>query len=264
MIKLPIIVQPTAGLCNRMRTIAAATVLAELLGRKMVVVWASDATLNASFRSLFKPLPFKVFDVKLKSFCQRLIWHFCTKILRYKVYDDKWIYDNARGKDFSTWKKLIGGGIYLYASSDIFISQGEYSIFKITEEIKQQTLHSHNGIIGIHIRRTDNEMSIKHSPTELFINKIRQELQQNPTQQFYLATDDEVEEQRIKQMFHDNIIVYKKQSLDRNDPVAIRDAVIDLYNLAHCKKIYGSYYSSFSDIAALWGGIEKEVLKTTK
>ena len=158
----------------------------------------------------------------------------------------------------------MGGGIYLYASSDIFISQGEYSIFKITEEIKQQTLHSHNGIIGIHIRRTDNEMSIKHSPTELFINKIRQELQQNPTQQFYLATDDEVEEQRIKQMFHDNIIVYKKQSLDRNDPVAIRDAVIDLYNLAHCKKIYGSYYSSFSDIAALWGGIEKEVLKTTK
>ena len=107
-------------------------------------------------------------------------------------------------------------------------------------------------------------MSIKHSPTELFINKIRQELQQNPTQQFYLATDDEAEEQRIKQMFPDNIIVYKKQSLDRNDPVAIRDAVIDLYNLAHCKKIYGSYYSSFSDIAALWGGIEKDVLKTTK
>ena len=263
-IKLPIIVQPTAGLCNRMRTIAAATVLAELLGRKMVVVWASDATLNASFRSLFKPLPFKVFDVRLKSFCQRLIWHFFKKILRYKVYDDKWIYENARGKEFSTWKNLIGRRIYLYASSDIFISQGDYSIFKITEEIKQQTLHSHDGIIGIHIRRTDNEMSIRHSPTELFIHKIEDDIKNNPDQKFYLATDDKAEEQRIKQMFPDNIIVYKKQSLDRNDPVAIRDAVIDLYNLAHCKKIYGSYYSSFSDIAALWGGIEKEVLKTTK
>ena len=64
MINLPIIVQPTAGLCNRMRTIAAASVLAERLGRKMIVVWTSDATLNASFRSLFKPLPFKVIDVK--------------------------------------------------------------------------------------------------------------------------------------------------------------------------------------------------------
>lgn len=133
MIKLPIIFQPTAGLCNRMRTIAAATVLAELLGRKMVVVWAIDATLNASFRSLFKPLPFKVFDVRLRSFCQRLIWHFFTKILRYKVYDDKWICENARGKDFSTWKKLIGG-IYLYASSDIFISQRDYSIFKLQKK----------------------------------------------------------------------------------------------------------------------------------
>ena len=63
-------------------------------------------------------------------------------------------------------------------------------------------------------------------------------------------------------MFPNTITVYDKQSLDRNDPIAIRDAVIDLYNLAHCKKIYGSYYSSFSDIAALWGGIEKEVLMT--
>ena len=139
-IKLPIIVQPTAGLCNRMRTIAAATVLAELLGRKMVVVWASDATLNASFRSLFKPLPFKVFDVRLKSFCQRLIWHFFKKILRYKVYDDKWIYENARGKEFSTWKNLIGRRSYLYASSDIFISQGDYSIFEFTLKSRQADL----------------------------------------------------------------------------------------------------------------------------
>lgn len=263
MINLPIIVQPTAGLCNRMRTIAAASVLAERLGRKMIVVWTSDATLNASFRSLFKPLPFKVIDVRLQSFFQRFIWHFCTKILRYKIYDDKWIYDNARGKDFSTWRHLIEGKrIYMHASSDIFISQGDYSIFKVTEEIKRHTLHSSGDCIGIHIRRTDNEMSVRYSPTELFIRKIEEEIKGNPAQQFYLATDDKTEEEHLLQMFPDNITVYEKQSLDRNDPIAIRDAVIDLYNLAHCKKIYGSYYSSFSDIAALWGGIEKEVLKT--
>ena len=150
----------------------------------------------------------------------------------------------------------------MHASSDIFISQGDYSIFKVTEEIKRHTLHSHDNIIVIHIRRTDNEMSVRYSPTELFIRKIEEEINVNPTQQFYLATDDKTEEGHLLQMFPDNITVYEKQSLDRNDPIAIRDAVIDLYNLAQCKKIYGSYYSSFSDIAALWGGIEKEVLKT--
>lgn len=49
--------------------------------------------------------------------------------------------------------------------------------------------------------------------------------------------------------------------MDRNTEVAIVDAMIDLTNLASCKKIYGSYYSSFSDVAAIWGNIEKEVLK---
>ena len=89
----------------------------------------------------------------------------------------------------------------MHASSDIFISQGDYSIFKVTEEIKRHTLHSHDNIIGIHIRRTDNEMSVRYSPTELFIRKIEEEINVNPTQQLYLATDDKTEEKHLLQMF---------------------------------------------------------------
>ena len=35
------------------------------------------------------------------------------------------------------------------------------------------------------------------------------------------------------------------------------DALLDLYCLAACKKIIGSYFSSFTDTAASLGGIEK-------
>ena len=90
---------------------------------------------------------------------------------------------------------------------------------------------------------------------------MRDELHAHPDAKFYLATDDPVEEERFLSEFGDRILVYKKHSLDRNDPIAIKDALIDLYNLSQCRKILASYYSSFSDVAALWGNIEKEVLK---
>lgn len=263
MTKLPLIVQPTGGLCNRMRTIAAAAELASILGCRMCVIWTRDVSLNARFDSLFQPLPIPVVEVRLGSFLQRLLWHFCRHILRYRVFDDVWIYAHARGKDLSLWRgEMERKPVYICASCDIFKNEGDYSMFRLAEELKPRTLSSYNGVIGLHIRRTDNVKSVNFSPTFLFIRKIEEILKENSQARFYLATDDAAEETMLQQRFPENIILYKKESLDRNSPVAIRDAVIDLYNLAHCGKIYGSFWSSFSDIAALWGGIEKEVLKT--
>lgn len=258
---LPIIVQPTGGLCNRMRTIAAAARLAEILGKKIWVFWTCDVTLNAPFRLLFQPLPFPVVELRLGSFVQRLLWFVCRKLLHYRVYDDTWVSD-ARGKDMALWKdEIVQRPIFLWTSSDIFKGGGDYSIFRMSDDLKAHALPSYDNVIGVHIRRTDNEKSVRFSPTELFVRKIEEELKANPSSRFYLATDDPKEEAFLCTC-SDRIIVYKKESLDRNSPAAIRDAVIDLYNLAHCQKIYGSYWSSFSDVAALWGGIEKEVLKT--
>ena len=135
-------------------------------------------------------------------------------------------------------------------------------MFRLAEALKPRTLSNPDDVVAIHIRRTDNVKSVRYSPTSLFTEKIAEVLSENPAVRFYLATDDATEETTLQQRFPGKIIIYKKESLDRNSPVAIRDAVIDLYNLAHCGKIYGSFWSSFSDIAALWGGIEKEVLKT--
>lgn len=104
-------------------------------------------------------------------------------------------------------------------------------------------------------------MSIKYSPSELFLEAIEKEIENNSAVKFYLATDDSQEEKLITERFGDRICTYKKRSVDRNTEVAIVDAMIDLTNLASCYKIYGSYYSSFSDVAAIWGNIEKKVLK---
>lgn len=181
------------------------------------------------------------------------------------LLDNDWINGKARMKDPSLWIKTIEGKkLFIHSSSDILFSDGDYNIFKIKEEMLPKNAKSFPlyGAYGIHIRRTDNEMAVKYSPTSLFIDKMEKLLRINPNVKFFLATDEPSEERLFLDRFGDSIITHHKKSFDRNDPQAIRDAVIDLWFLAHCRKIYGSYWSSFSDVAALWGNIEKEILKT--
>lgn len=256
-------VQPLGGLCNRMRVIVSAASLAKKLGRRMVIVWTQDQSLNARFDELFEPIPYKIIETKLTSLSQRLRWNYLTHIRHCKVLDDTWISENARGKDYSLWKEQVEKvDVFINANLDILFD-GDYRIFKAKESLLDQwnNVCIDNDVIGIHIRRTDNLYAVKYSPTVLFLEKIKEEIELNPSIRFYLATDDPTEEEIFLKEYGEKIMIYHKHSLDRNNPFAIKDAVIDLYNLSRCSKIYGSYYSSFSDTAALWNGIEKVELK---
>ena len=95
-------------------------------------------------------------------------------------------------------------------------------MFKISNEIAQNILNFGKDTIGIHIRRTDNKKSVLFSPTELFVERIDQEITENKNVKFYLATDDLNEERFMKQRYGDRIICYPKTSLDRNNPQAMR------------------------------------------
>ena len=177
--------------------------------------------------------------------------------------NDAWIASEARGKDYILWKsKIENVNILINTNLDVLFD-GDYSIFRVKKNLlmNMNNVVTNNNTIGVHIRRTDNVNALKYSPTDLFVEKIKEELYQNSDICIYLATDDPNEEKNFISEFGNKIIIYKKHSLDRNNPIAIKDAVLDLYNLSHCRKIYGSYYSSFSDTAALWTGIEKIELK---
>lgn len=257
-----LIAQPLGGLCNRMRVITGAAELAKALGKELVVIWTQDSTLNARFSDLFMPIPYRVIEVQLASLPQRILWHTLTKALGYRVLNDEWIKQNARGFAMEQWIDQIKDyNLLINANLDIILD-GDYSIFRPSKKILPRLMNiDRENTIGIHIRRTDNENATRYSPTHLFFERIQQDIVQNPGICYYLATDDPHEEAAFEQEFGDRILIYKKESLDRNNPVAIRDAVVDLCNLSHCNKIYGSYYSSFSDTAALWSGIEKEEIK---
>jgi hypothetical protein len=109
--------------------------------------------------------------------------------------------------------------------------------------------------IGIHIRRTDNKKSIEGSPLESFLTKMRE----LPDAFFVVATDDLDVKQRIEQEFLGRC-VFPAQVLSRRTEEGMLHGVLDFFALSKCSKILGSYWSSFSEIAASYGNIKLTVV----
>ncbi|MCD8298085.1 MAG: hypothetical protein LUC88_10985 [Prevotella sp.] len=110
-------------------------------------------------------------------------------------------------------------------------------------------------MVGVHIRGTDNVKSKLHSPFNVFVNFINKELIKDPNTKFYLATDEIEFKKKLIDMF-DDIIITNREVLNRNSLEGMEGALIDLYCLSKTDYIIGSYYSSFSEIAAEIGGIK--------
>lgn len=104
--------------------------------------------------------------------------------------------------------------------------------------------------ISVHIRRTDHVVSIANSKTDDFVEKMQEELNQNPDTRFFLATDDLTEEERIISIFGDKIIVQKNKDLRRSSKEGMHCSLIDLMCLAGGKCVIGSQRSIFSKVSA--------------
>ena len=119
---------------------------------------------------------------------------------------------------------------------------------RISERIRSFDAH----VVGVHIRRTDSALSIRHSPMSAFEKAMQAELKKNPQTRFYVATDDLQEKKYLQKRFAHQIIT-SEGMLHRHRYEGVYEAVVELYALAHTRKIIGSYHSSFSEEAA-WIG----------
>lgn len=95
----------------------------------------------------------------------------------------------------------------------------------------------------MHIRRTDHLASATKSLTSQFVSEIKKEAERNPDMMFFLATDSPEEERTLKSFFPGRIVTYAKSSLDRDDPRAIKDALVDLYCLSKTSRILANINS---------------------
>lgn len=256
-----LIIQPSGGLCNRMRVINSAYILAEKRGDKLIVLWKNCEELNCPFEELFElPPDIKIINFRSNFNPKKLFLQLTAsqRINNAQIEQNKT--DGVLHEDFY---KALKPKVYLF-TWEHFYPSADYHLFvpiqKIRERILDITKNFGSHAVGVHIRRTDHTWAINNSSSKSFSLAIAEELKKQTDSVFYVATDDAGEEAALKKEFPDKILSNPNKTLSRNSVEGIQDALIDLICLASTTKIFGSYYSSFTDIAADWNKIPKIII----
>lgn len=261
-------IEPLGGLANRMRVIASAIHLASRLNTPLRVYWYRDSDCNCRFDELFESMPMvTVIELSAFNLCDkafRKAAKYFMLLSRHILYIDQSSIGNYSDETIEKLSKQ--GPVYLATFNEFSINDTFLSLFKPTQRIMliatQLLSQFDENVVGVHVRRTDNIASISNSPIFVFYDIMDTEISKNNTLRFFVATDDDTELRKLFNKYENRIMYYSKRSLKRTDNVAIVDALVDLYCLSKTRKVIGSHWSSFSDIAARWGGIELVVAKS--
>lgn len=263
-----LIIQPIGGLCNRMRAINSARMLAAKRKEKLKVIWFVNPELGCPFEKIFKPTDsFQVINIYSKWNVKKLWYQITAAIFGIFLNNESIRSHKGDGTLEESFASSLGPYVYI-ATEEHFYPCHDYKTFVPEEKVqakidgKRKELGEH--AVGVHIRRTDNMPAIGKSSTQSFIESMNQEITADPQTMFYLATDDLSEEDALRERFPDRIISNQERNLSRDSVAGIQDAMVDLYCLASTKKIIGSFFSSFTDIAADMNQIPKVIAGAEK
>lgn len=268
---------PHSGLANRIRVIISALAFSEKFGQGLTLVWRKDAALNCEFEDLFEPS--KKFSVKKYGLYYKALNNLQSRALfRDYIYRFWGKGFTLLDKNFQEYVWSTGGNVIDYtkiptgtkqffiATCNEFYFDIAYNKYLRPQAMVQEKIHNtisqfNDKTIGLHIRRSDHIEAIQRSPLQLFINAVKKEIDDDSEANFYLATDDPVVERTIIQLYPERIYCQPKE-FSRITKEGMQAALVDLYCLANTRKIYGSYFSSFSHFASRINGVPLEILQT--
>jgi hypothetical protein len=242
-----LILRVQGGFCNRLRAIVSAALWAEDLGTGLVIYWPEEPGHMAC----------RIDEILVPRTIPGIV-KFHTGYIR-----------NARQVLSHEEMESVLQVQRLMPSSEIRIES--YSIFhndfhsrgikilrriQIHPSIQKMTEGVKDGLVGIHIRRTDHVKCIEASPLALFEEYLEKADRGN----FYLATDDAEVKTAFKEKFTKHFIASPVVKLGRLSKEQQIHGIIDWLLLQKCTKIVASQGSSFSELAAWRAGIPLEVL----
>lgn len=242
-----LVIRVQGGFCNRLRAIVSAALWAEDLGTGLVIYWPEEPGHMAC----------RIDEILVPRTIPGIV-KFHTGYIR-----------NARQVLSHEEMESVLQVQRLMPSSEIRIES--YSIFhndfhsrgikilrriQIHPSIQKMTEGVKDGLVGIHIRRTDHVKCIEASPLALFEEYLEKADRGN----FYLATDDAEVKAAFKEKFTKHFIASPVVKLGRLSKEQQIHGIIDWLLLQKCTKIVASQGSSFSELAAWRAGIPLEVL----
>ena len=249
---------PIDGLCNRMRMINSAyDYLAS--GRKVKILWCQEEIINAKTTDLFiLPPEIKVVNIDFSNkFCQLLFKSYHKFIYKTGILID---YYEIRKKPKEDIEKLFDKKNIILKSCYEILDRPGPNIFEPTDEIKERVEKVSAGkrYVSVHIRRTDHSDSKINSPTEMFEEIIRKEIQNG--KEIFLATDDKQLKEELMKKYAPHIFSQEIAEITRGSVEGMKASYVDMLCMSKGEKVYGSFNSSFSKMAADLGGIELEVV----
>lgn len=276
-----IIVEPCAGLGNRFLGMASAYHWAQQTGDELTVLWKTERVMGARNEAVFSlPDGIRVIHAKDFGYKDKPFSHFRYQMLEKKLRKKA---DYFSDVDMTNDLFVEKGNAYyeeVMKNNDLkfiraFSQFHDFSgidrpleFIKPTDYVREKADSVISGIdsstnIGVHIRRTDNQVCINNSPLEVFIEAMEKEIEKDDRVTFYIASDDLDTILELKRRFGDRIYYMAEKNFERDSDKGIADAFAELICLSHANKIIGSFYSTYSRIAAMLSGIELEVVKKT-
>lgn len=172
-----IIIQPSGGLCNRIRSINSAATLARKKGVPLKVLWLNAPELNCPFEELFLPTDeFELINIHSLNNPKKLFLQLTAR----QRFNNEDILKNKTGdmlnEDF--YEKL-SDSVYIFTWEQFYPTE-DYHLFRPTPQIQEKinaiTADFSSHMIGVHIRRTDNVTAIGKSGTDAFIRAMKAEI----------------------------------------------------------------------------------------
>ncbi len=246
----PLLIQPCAGLANRLRALASAMCVAEDLGRPLEIVWTEDPGIfQAPFQRLFDVASLPP-GVSLNTTWRLTPPRMLPKMCLSPADWDMIAAEAARKPQEPLFLKSYG---HFYQKDPTRWLHHLQSLkpHPVIAARATALLSRAMGkpLVGVHIRRTDNQRSIQESPTLAFVARMRD---LTPDTMFYIASDDDRERARMAGEFPGRVLMGAR-ALNRSSVEGGEDALLDFLALGACEFLYGSAGSSFSEIAAAYG-----------
>lgn len=276
--KRKIIFYPDAGLGNRLNCLYSALYWIKTLNLNPMILWEVEYACCVRFEELFEtPRNIKIktvytLSIKKDSLLRNIKGKLYTKIVKLLPY---FVSSEQTSEIFNSFGEkgiieLLNAGSKCVKAFSLFcdiehiretipLLKPSKEIVKRVDEIMNPYQIGGARIIGIHIRRTDHNLSIEKSPTELFYNKMNSIIEEGNTI-FYVATDDQTVLDEIGKSFPVINHIRFSDEITRRSSNGIKDAYVDMLCLSRCEKIYGSFNSTFSAMAGIIGNVECEIL----
>lgn len=269
-----IIIEPCAGLGNRLLGLGSAYAVAKKLDRKLVVMWKREVGCNIRFQELFD-LPFEVVEISENGLKKEPVAQILGDRAKKKWRNsaDRFLECDEVEK-IKEWEGYEGlfrlieqtPVIYLKAFGPICeVTAESYSFVKPSKNIEEKGAYLFRELtgqcVGVHVRRTDHTEAIANSPLALFAERMKKELETAADTSFFVATDDKEVRRELKELLPDAKLIFPQSDvIDRDSKEGIEEAFIEMLALSKCRKILGSYNSTFSLLPSYIGNIPLETV----